>query len=29
MNSILDSVFPMTLLGKTYTSKPDDLKDRN
>ncbi|MDA7807315.1 hypothetical protein N8955_01125 [bacterium] len=28
MNSILDSVFPMTLLGKTYTSKPDDLKDR-
>jgi len=27
-NSILEAVFPITLLGKTYTSKPDDLTDR-
>ena len=27
-NSILEAVFPITLLGKTYSSKPDDLTDR-
>lgn len=28
MNSILDKVFPYTLLGKEYSSKPTDLQER-
>jgi hypothetical protein len=28
MNSILEKVFPYTLLGKEYTSKPTDLTER-
>ena len=27
-NSILEAVFPITLLGKEYSSKPTDLTDR-
>jgi hypothetical protein len=27
-NSILEAVFPVTLLGKEYSSKPADLKER-
>lgn len=28
MNSILDNIFPYKLLGKTYTSKPEDIEER-
>lgn len=28
MNSILDDIFPKSLLGKDYTSTPKDIEDR-
>lgn len=29
MNSIFEKIFPYNLLGKTYTSKPEDIEDRS